>query len=182
MQLSLARTQIDSNFLHPPPASGSWKTALRSTEVATRIQLQVNGRSWTGEVPDRLTLADFLRETLGLTGTHLGCEQGVCGACTVLLDGRAARACLLLAAQAEGLAVTTVEGLGPELTPLQNQFMERGAFQCGFCTPGFLLTAEELLRSGRRRDKEELRELLSANICRCTGYGPIVDAVHACQS
>ena len=148
-----------------------------------RLGFDVNGRSWEGDVDGRTTLADLLRDGLGLTGTHLGCEQGVCGACTVLLDGRAVRSCLLLAVQADGSALTTVEGLGQQgLTELQRQFVERGAFQCGFCTPGFLMAAEELLRSGRRYAKDELRELLSANICRCTGYAPIVDAVLACQS
>src|SRR5919201_7009658 len=148
-----------------------------------RVGFDVNGRSWEGDVEGRTTLADLLRDGLGLTGTHLGCEQGVCGACTVLLDGRAVRSCLLLAVQADGSALTTVEGLGQQgLTELQRQFVERGAFQCGFCTPGFLMAAEELLRSGRRYAKDELRELLSANICRCTGYAPIVDAFLACQS
>jgi carbon-monoxide dehydrogenase small subunit len=147
-----------------------------------RIEFELNRRRWAGEVAARTTLADLLRDRLRLTGTHLGCEQGVCGACTVLVDGRAARSCLLLAVQADRSAVTTVEGLADEggLTRLQRQFLERGAFQCGFCTPGFLLTAEELLRSGRRYSKTELREALSANICRCTGYAPIVEAVHAC--
>jgi carbon-monoxide dehydrogenase small subunit len=148
-----------------------------------RLQFEVNGRRWEGEVEGRTTLADLLRDKLGLTGTHLGCEQGVCGACTVLLDGRAVRSCILLAVQAAGAALKTIEGVsGGGLTELQRQFLERGAFQCGFCTPGFLLAAEELIRSGRRYEKEELRELLSANICRCTGYAPIVDAVHACLS
>ena len=148
-----------------------------------RLGFDVNGRSWEGDVDGRTTLADLLRDGLGLTGTHVGCEQGVCGACTVLLDGRAVRSCLLLAVQADGSALTTVEGLGQQgLTELQRQFVERGAFQCGFCTPGFLMAAEELLRSGRRYAKDELRELLSANICRCTGYAPIVDAFLACQS
>jgi carbon-monoxide dehydrogenase small subunit len=148
-----------------------------------RLGFDVNGRSWEGDVDGRTTLADLLRDGLGLTGTHLGCEHGVCGACTVLLDGRAVRSCLLLAVQADGSALTTVEGLGQQgLTELQRQFVERGAFQCGFCTPGFLMAAEELLRSGRRYAKDELRELLSANICRCTGYAPIVDAFLACQS
>ena len=148
-----------------------------------RVGFDVNGRSWEGDVEGRTTLADLLRDRLGLTGTHLGCEQGVCGACTVLLDGRAVRSCLLLAVQVDGSSLTTVEGLGQQgLTELQRQFVERGAFQCGFCTPGFLMAADELLRSGRRYAKDELRDLLSANICRCTGYAPIVDAVHACQT
>jgi carbon-monoxide dehydrogenase small subunit len=150
--------------------------------VGVALRFQVNGRAWEGEVPGRLTLADLLRDRLALTGTHLGCEQGVCGACTVLLDGRAVRSCLVLAAQAQGREVTTVEGLAPGGRPtrLQREFLERGAFQCGFCTPGFLLTAEELLRDGRAHSEAELRLALSANICRCTGYQPILDAVRAC--
>jgi len=148
-----------------------------------RVAFELNGQPWAGDVADRTTLADLLRDRIRLTGTHLGCEQGVCGACTVLVDGQAVRSCLLLGVQAEGARVTTVEGLSGEgLTRLQEQFLEHGAFQCGFCTPGFLLLAEELIRSGRRYGKDELRELLSANICRCTGYSPIVDAVHACLS
>ena len=150
--------------------------------MSLEVELEVNGQRWSGRIPDRLTLADLIRDSIGLTGTHLGCEQGVCGACTVLLDGRAVRSCLLLAAQADGSTVTTVEGLAQDqaLAPLQQQFIDRGAFQCGFCTPGFLLTAEELIRAGRSHTREELRRLLSANICRCTGYTPIVDAVTAC--
>ena len=149
-----------------------------------RLRLTVNGAEWTGDVEPRLTLADLLRERLRLTGTHLGCEHGVCGACTVLLDGEAARSCLTLAVQAEGASVTTVEGLGgPDggPSPLQRAFLDAGALQCGFCTPGFLVSAEALLRDGRRRSRAELRELLSGSLCRCTGYGPIVDAVFRCQ-
>jgi aerobic-type carbon monoxide dehydrogenase small subunit (CoxS/CutS family) len=150
--------------------------------LSLALELEVNGRIWSGRAPARLTLADLLREHLGLKGTHLGCEQGVCGACNVLLDGRAVRSCLLLAAQAEGHRVTTVEGLAASdgLSELQRQFVERAAFQCGFCTPGFLVAGEELIRSGRAYTREELRDLLSSNICRCTGYTPIVDAVQAC--
>ena len=149
-----------------------------------RLLLTVNGAAWEGDVEPRLTLADLLRERLRLTGTHLGCEHGVCGACTVLLDGEAARSCLTLAVQAEGAAVTTVEGLGgPDggLSDLQRAFLAAGALQCGFCTSGFLVSAEALLRDGRRRTREELRELLSGNLCRCTGYEPIVEAVLRCQ-
>ncbi len=147
------------------------------------LNLRVNGRDWSGDVEARLTLADLLRDRLRLTGTHLGCEQGVCGACTVLLDGEAARSCLTFAVQAEGAEVTTVEGLAPEggLSRLQEAFVRRGAFQCGFCTPGFLVSAEALLRTGRPYSREELRELLGGNICRCTGYDPIVEAVFECQ-
>jgi carbon-monoxide dehydrogenase small subunit len=149
-----------------------------------RLRLTVNGAAWEGDVEPRLTLADLLRERLRLTGTHLGCEHGVCGACTVLVDGEAARSCLTLAVQAESAAVTTVEGLGgPDggLSDLQRAFLAAGALQCGFCTSGFLVSAEALLRDGRRRTREELRELLSGNLCRCTGYEPIVEAVLRCQ-
>ena len=147
------------------------------------LRLRVNGRDWSGDVEARLTLADLLRDRLRLTGTHLGCEQGVCGACTVLLDGEAARSCLTFAVQAEGAEVTTVEGLAPEggLSRLQEAFVRRGALQCGFCTPGFLVSADALLRTGRPYSREELRELLGGNICRCTGYDPIVEAVFECQ-
>jgi len=147
------------------------------------LSLRVNGREWSGDVEPRLTLADLLRDQLRLTGTHLGCEHGVCGACTVLLDGGAARSCLTFAVQAEGAEVTTVEGLGPDgsLSRLQEAFVRRGALQCGFCTPGFLVSGEALLRRGRRHSREELRELLGGNICRCTGYEPIVEAVFECQ-
>jgi carbon-monoxide dehydrogenase small subunit len=139
-----------------------------------RLRLTVNGYPWEGEVEPRLSLADLLRDRLGLTGTHLGCEHGVCGACTVLLDGQAARSCLTLAAQAERAAVLTVEGLPKGLIP------ER-AFQCGFCRAGFVVSAAALLSDGRRRSREELAELLAGNICRCTGYEPIVEAVFRCQ-
>jgi aerobic carbon-monoxide dehydrogenase small subunit len=149
-----------------------------------RLTLAVNGGAWAGEVEPRLTLADLLRERLRLTGTHLGCEQGVCGACTVLVDGEAVRSCLMLAVQADGRQVTTVEGLSEAdgLSRLQRAFLAHRAFQCGFCTPGFLMSAEALRRTGRRFGREELRELLSGNLCRCTGYGPIVAAVHECLS
>lgn len=144
----------------------------------------LNGRPWSGDVPARLTLADFLRDRLRLTGTHLGCEQGVCGACTILVDGAAVRACLMLAVQIDGAHVTTVEGMGEpgHLSRLQAAFVRRRAFQCGFCTPGFLASADQILRSGRRYSREELIHLLSGNVCRCTGYEPIVDAVFECQS
>jgi xanthine dehydrogenase YagT iron-sulfur-binding subunit len=147
------------------------------------LNITLNGRPWVGEVPARITLADFLRDRLGLTGTHLGCEQGVCGACTILVDGQAVRSCLMLALQADGRELTTVEGMGEpgRLSPLQAAFVRNRAFQCGFCTPGFLASAEEILRSKRRYTREELRELLSGNVCRCTGYRAIVDAVFECQ-
>jgi len=134
----------------------------------------------SGRVEPRVTLADFLRDELALTGTHLACEHGVCGACTVLVDGRSARACLLFAVQAAGHAVTTVEGLsGPResLHPVQEAFSEKHGLQCGFCTPGFLMSAVELLKENPRPSEEEIREHLSGNLCRCTGYQNIVSAV-----
>jgi aerobic-type carbon monoxide dehydrogenase small subunit (CoxS/CutS family) len=147
------------------------------------VTLTVNGRSWSGDVPARLTLSDLLRDRLGLTGTHVGCEQGVCGACTVLADGEAVRSCLMLAVQADGMQLTTIEGMGEpgRLSTLQAAFLRHRAFQCGFCTPGFLISAAEILGSGRRYSRQELRDLLSGNLCRCTGYEPIVEAVFECQ-
>jgi aerobic-type carbon monoxide dehydrogenase small subunit (CoxS/CutS family) len=148
-----------------------------------KVTLIVNGRSWSGEVPARLMLSDLLRDRLGLTGTHVGCEQGACGACTVLADGEAVRSCLMLAVQADGMQLTTIEGMGEpgRLSALQAAFLRHRAFQCGFCTPGFLTSATEILGSGRRYSREELRDLLSGNVCRCTGYEPIVEAVFECQ-
>jgi carbon-monoxide dehydrogenase small subunit len=140
-----------------------------------RIVLRVNGEPWAGEVEPRLTLADLLRDRLGLHGTHLGCEHGVCGACTVLLEGEPVRSCLALAVQADGAAVTTVEGLPPALLP-------ESAFQCGFCRGGFMVSAASLLGDGRHRERAELRELLAGNICRCTGYEPIVEALYGSQA
>jgi aerobic carbon-monoxide dehydrogenase small subunit len=141
--------------------------------------ITVNGISRPVDVDPRVTLADFLRDRLRLTGTHLGCEHGVCGACTVLLDGEAVRSCLLFAVQAEGHSVRTVEGMASEgmPSPLQQAFERRRAFQCGFCTPGFLATGQDLLDSGRPLTRSNLPELLAGNICRCTGYAPIVDAL-----
>jgi carbon-monoxide dehydrogenase small subunit len=146
------------------------------------VAVTVNGTRWSGRVPVRLTLADLLRERLRLTGTHVGCEQGVCGACCVLVDRAAVRSCLMLAVQADGAEVITVEGLGgpAQLSALQDAFVRRGAFQCGFCTPGFLVAAEEIVRSGERYTRDELRELLIGHVCRCTGYEPIVEAVFEC--
>jgi carbon-monoxide dehydrogenase small subunit len=145
-----------------------------------RITVTVNGRQREGEAEAREHLADFLRDRLALRGTHLGCEHGVCGACTVLLDGEPVRSCLLLAVQADGRQITTVEGLAEngELHPLQEAFREHHALQCGFCTPGMLLSALYLLRQRPMIDDErEIREALSGNLCRCTGYQNIVDAV-----
>jgi aerobic-type carbon monoxide dehydrogenase small subunit (CoxS/CutS family) len=146
------------------------------------LTLDVNGVEHEVVVEPRRTLADVLRHDLRLTGTHVGCEHGVCGACTVLLDGAPVRACLVFAVQAEGSAVRTVESLaGPdgELSDLQQAFSDHHALQCGFCTPGFLVLAEGVLAEQPDASREEVREALSANICRCTGYQTIVDAVHA---
>lgn len=143
------------------------------------IRVQVNGQEETLSVEPRWLLADALREGLHLTGTHLGCEHGVCGACTVLLDGEPVRSCLMLAVQADGHEVTTVEGLGdPEdLNPVQEAFLEEHGLQCGFCTPGFIVTATHFLREHPSPTREEVREALSGNVCRCTGYQQIVNAV-----
>ena len=141
--------------------------------------LTVNGEPRVVEVEPRVTLADYLRDRLRLTGTHLGCEHGVCGACTVLLDGDAVRSCLVFAVQAEGHEVRTVEGMSSAGvgSPLQRAFERRRAFQCGFCTPGFLATGEALLGSGIKLTRANLPELLAGNICRCTGYAPIIEAI-----
>ena len=145
------------------------------------VRLTVNGTVFEREVEPRRLLADFLREDLGLTGTHVGCEHGVCGACTVLLDGDSARSCLTLAVQADGAEIETVEGLGTmdALHPLQRAFREHHALQCGFCTPGMLMTALDLLRKHPSPSDEEIRDGLSGNLCRCTGYEHIVRAVRA---
>jgi carbon-monoxide dehydrogenase small subunit len=143
------------------------------------VRLTVNGAVVERAVSPRRSLADVLREDLGLTGTHVGCEHGVCGACTVLVDGRTARACLLLAAQADGTHVTTVEGLTPAegLSPLQQAFRDCHALQCGFCTPGMLAAAHELLAENPAPTRDEIREALAGNLCMCTGYVNIVRAV-----
>jgi carbon-monoxide dehydrogenase small subunit len=144
-----------------------------------RVRLTVNGAVVEREVEARLSLADFLRQDLGLTGTHVGCEHGVCGACTVLLDGRGARSCLLLAAQADGIRVTTIEGLTPAdgLSPLQEAFRACHAMQCGFCTPGMIVAATELLAGTPAPDEAEIREALAGHLCMCTGYVNVVRAV-----
>jgi carbon-monoxide dehydrogenase small subunit len=143
------------------------------------ITLRVNGTTRTGSTEPRRTLADFLREDLGLTGTHLGCEHGVCGACTVIVDGRAVRSCLMLAVQATGSEITTVEGLAPdgELGTLQQAMWDSHSFQCGFCTPGFVMQATAFLRAHPDAGERQIREALSGNICRCTGYQSIIDGV-----
>jgi aerobic-type carbon monoxide dehydrogenase small subunit (CoxS/CutS family) len=144
------------------------------------LSLSVNGRAVQERVDDRLLLSDFLRHSLALRGTHVGCEHGVCGACTVRLDGRAVRSCLMLAAQAEGCRVETVESLaepdGP-LSALQDAFRRHHALQCGFCTPGILMSAGELLAEGGSPSRREIEELLSGHLCRCTGYESIVNAI-----
>lgn len=146
------------------------------------ITLRVNGSTRRGTVPPRLTLADYLRVNCGLTGTHLGCEHGVCGSCTVLLDGEAVRACLVFAVQADGTEVTTIEGMaGPdgELSVIQEAFREHHGLQCGFCTPGFVVTATAFLDENPKPTDDEIRDALSGNLCRCTGYQGIVCAVRA---
>jgi len=147
--------------------------------IATSITLTVNGLTCTRTVEARMLLSDFLRHELGLTGTHVGCEHGVCGACTVLLDGRSARSCLTFAVQADGAQIETVEGLGriDALGRVQQAFRDHHALQCGFCTPGFLMTITDILSHHSLETDEEIREALSGNICRCTGYAHIVDAV-----
>jgi carbon-monoxide dehydrogenase small subunit len=143
------------------------------------INVTANGRAYERLVEVRMTLADFIRQELDLTGTHLGCEHGVCGACTILLNGEAVRSCLMLAVQADGAEVETVEGLadGSKLHPLQKAFNDHHALQCGFCTPGFLMTAVAFLKENPAPTREQAREAISGNICRCTGYQPIIDAV-----
>jgi len=147
--------------------------------TAVAISLVVNGERIEANVPSRLNLADFLREHLKLTGTHVGCEHGVCGACTVRVNGDIVRSCLLLAVQTHHATVETIEGLSDsgEITDLQSAFRERNALQCGFCTPGMLMAAQDLLKQSPSPDREQIREHLSGNYCRCTGYQAIVDAI-----
>jgi aerobic-type carbon monoxide dehydrogenase small subunit (CoxS/CutS family) len=147
-----------------------------------RTAVEINGASYEGEVEPRTLLSDFIRHQAGLTGTHVGCEQGVCGACTVYVDGEPARSCLMLAVQAHGRVVRTVEGLAGEdgsLTALQRAFSEHHALQCGFCTAGFLITADALLRRCPDPSEDQIRDQLAGNLCRCTGYEGIVAAVRA---
>jgi carbon-monoxide dehydrogenase small subunit len=147
--------------------------------VAVQILLDVNGERVAAHVLPRLNLADFLRENLQLTGTHVGCEHGVCGACTVRVNGEIVRSCLTLAVQMHGASVQTIEGLSDsgEIADLQAAFRDRNALQCGFCTPGMLMAAQDLLKQQAEPDRERIREHLSGNYCRCTGYQAIVDAV-----
>jgi aerobic carbon-monoxide dehydrogenase small subunit len=155
---------------------------MGEVEVEVQVEVRVNGVPRRGRVEPRLTLADFLRERCGLTGTHLGCEHGVCGACTVLLDGAAVRACLVFAVQADGAEVTTIEGIGSpdgELSPVQAAFRDHHGLQCGFCTPGFVVSVTAFLRDNPDPTDDEIRAGLSGNLCRCTGYQGILAAVRA---
>src|SRR5215469_4928682 len=196
-----ASSRPSTTFTRPHPTGNIWRRYCRAAPWSGRaavcraarrhsdgpelmgetrkITLTVNGSAYEQEVEVRLTLADFLRHQLGLTGTHLGCEHGVCGACTILLDGRSARSCLMLAVQAHEHAITTVEGLAPseqELSPLQEAFRDNHGLQCGFCTPGMLITLEEFLRDNPNPTEREVRVAISGNLCRCTGYQNIVAA------
>ena len=148
-------------------------------EHRTQITVRINGETLTKNVEDRTNLVDFIRYEVGLTGSHVGCEHGVCGACTLRVDGRIARGCLTLAVQADGCDVWTIEGVSEtgEIRHLQDAFVERNALQCGFCTPGMLLTIAELIDQNPNASREEIREYISGNFCRCTGYQAIVDAV-----
>ena len=163
-----------------------FEPATRPDAEQTRpVAVTVNGRLYERVVPVRKTLADFLREDLGLTGTHLGCEHGVCGACTVLLGGEAVRSCLMLAVQADGVTLTSIEGMaGPDgaLHPIQQAFWDNHGLQCGFCTPGMVLAAADLLASNPDPSEHEVREYMAGNICRCTGYHFIVDSILAAAS
>ena len=162
------------------PKSATARKAM-SPVKQVQVRLRVNGVEYVRTAEVRKTLADFIREDIGLTGTHLGCEHGVCGACTILLGDQPVRSCLMFAVQAEGAEITTVEALGtPEaLNPLQQAFMDHHALQCGFCTPGFLMSATVLLRENPRPTDAQVREYLSGHLCRCTGYQNIVEAVLA---
>jgi carbon-monoxide dehydrogenase small subunit len=146
---------------------------------AVEATLTVNGKEVRRRIEPRMHLVDFLREELGLTGSHIGCEHGVCGACTVRVNGQIVRGCLMLAVQADGCSVETIEGLSDsnELSSLQRAFHERNALQCGFCTPGMLMAAQELMKRGSKVSREEIRAHISGNYCRCTGYQAIVDAI-----
>ena len=145
------------------------------------VAVTVNGRKYEARVEPRLLLSDFLRDTLGLTGTHVGCEHGVCGACTILVNGDSIRSCLTLAVRADGADIVTVEGLGSpdQLNSLQSEFRDKHGLQCGFCTPGMLITAMDILKKYPLASDEEIREGLSGNLCRCTGYQNIVAAIRA---
>lgn len=151
---------------------------MKTVQETQSITLTVNGQAHTLDVEPRFLLSDVLRHQLGLTGTHVGCEHGVCGACTVLVDGRPERSCLIFAVSAEGSSIETIEGLSANgMTRLQRAFQEHHALQCGFCTPAFLLTATAFLKTSKNPTEQEIREAISGNICRCTGYQFIVDAI-----
>ncbi|MGO9698506.1 MAG: (2Fe-2S)-binding protein [Xanthobacteraceae bacterium] len=153
-----------------------------SASAMYRVSFKLNGRAVSGHAEPRMLLSDFIRHVLGATGTHVGCEHGVCGACTIQINGQPARACLTLAVQAEGADIRTVEGLAPaedRLSPLQNAFRENYGLQCGFCTPGILMSLDALLRDRPEATEPEIREFLSGHLCRCTGYGSIVRAALA---
>jgi carbon-monoxide dehydrogenase small subunit len=155
-------------------------TQSATTSQVLHVEMTVNGQPISEEVESRVTLADFLRHQVGLTGTHLGCEHGVCGSCTVVLDGDAVRSCLLFAVQADGANITTIEGLAAAdgtMHPIQQAFLESHSFQCGFCTPGFVMTVYELLTKEPQIPTEEIRPALGGNLCRCTGYQSIVAGV-----
>jgi carbon-monoxide dehydrogenase small subunit len=151
------------------------------SEQRMHAKFTVNGESVDAQVPVRMHLVDYLREEMGLTGSHLGCEHGVCGACQVMIDGQVVRGCLTLAIQADGKVVQTIEGLSEsrELQELQAAFLEHNAFQCGFCSSGMLLTALEITKHHKQASREEIRELISGNYCRCTGYQAIVNAIES---
>lgn len=150
-------------------------------EVEKNIKLRVNGQTHELSVEPHRTLVEVLREDLGLTGTKVGCNHGDCGACAVIMDGRPINSCLVLAVQADGSTVTTIEGIGTDqgLDPLQKVFVEKGAIQCGFCAPGMILTGKSLLEENPHADEAEIREAISGNLCRCTGYQKIVEAIHS---
>lgn len=152
---------------------------MTDSDHSMQISVHLNGQLIVANVPARENLADFIRHRVGLTGTNVGCEQGICGACTVRLNGEIVRSCLTLAAQADGQAVETIEGLtaSGEIADLQSAFHKNNAAQCGYCTPAMLITAAELLAQGKTLERDSIREFLSGNICRCTGYQAIVDAI-----
>ncbi len=162
-----------------PRTDSEGSLPLGMAEPSVIVTVEVNGTTVTEQVPTRLNVTDFLRHRLGLTGTHVGCEQGVCGMCTVLVDGEAVKSCLLLTAQVDGRRIETVESLAPteSLSPLQEIFKSEHGLQCGFCTPAFLMTTTALSQTGRRLTEEEIREELAGVMCRCTGYKFIVSAV-----
>jgi aerobic carbon-monoxide dehydrogenase small subunit len=166
---------------HNPPADQLARLSAIMEETMGQVRIKINGRSVSREVEDRTLLVEFLRETLGLTGTHVGCDTGQCGACVIHLDGRAVKSCTMLAAQATGSDIVTIEGLakGDELHPVQAAFREHHALQCGFCTPGMIMTAVDLLNRHPNPDEDTIRTNLDGNLCRCTGYHNIVKAIAA---